>query len=949
MDKELNFRLKFIGSKGWIRNYCAAVLEGFNCGFKKNMRVVVLYMLVWMTSAVFAGNIEVSCGNPEGDVGRLAVEELDSYLDKIFFGEVKLNAKAWSSDIVVGTVKDNKLVAKAVKSGNLALAEGKNDDQGYVIKTIGKTIYVAGKTEVGVLYGVYELLEQYGAYFQISGEILPDKTNLSVKQLDISETPVFKYRGLMPWDNFLCGMSGYNLEDSQELIRRATRMKYNLMNLHFYPDYVMYNEVWDGKAVKPSWVAQPNEFAPKGKPGEKAFGDMDLMCVRPWTENKGDPLKQAEACQQMFRDVIDYGHSYGWAFVAGFALTQPRGGDFTYTDKAGDSWDGSMNMPDPLVDKNIDLQVQRYRRLSEIYPNADYYWMWQSEGEGGLGRNISKTPGHKEMREKYSYWGDENRAGDRDYAYMFLKVAEKLTKEERSKLATGGWDIQHLFPGIDKDFPKELIFASLNHAYKEVSLNELDNYRVAANGRRAWMIAWWEFDGNQWFPQFRASWHEKKYNNAVKYGVEGVSLLGWKLSGIEHHLRYLSDFAWNPGLSEKDFYRDYISRVYGNAVVDEIAAMFERYEEWEEKTPPAVPGDYRPMLLGAGWGPMAIVNVPFTKEGMEAQKWKNQYFPCAEKCINEQNAFMKEDLNSIKVLNKLLPKMSPDGQEWAKLLINRFEFRVLYMKSTIEINNAYLTYRRVATEQSIKAGAAAAQKYTKKAIELAALAIEKYAEDVRNRSDLGVIGQLNAQYYDLFVRFNDSFNLHSLYADIDLERFPLSVAIRSDFKDNNCWPVRDGVSKIETFTEDNSSVIKLSLGDKSSDFNSRWIHRGEINLNEAPYLDFHIRTDGDGPVSLMFQVEDRVGWFEIALLGTQNYILLDKVNIVEKINDGNWHRITWDLQKMVNEKIGQDVSKIKDMIIGNWQKVDEPVVLEFKNFKMGSLNLLDGLEQDNTQ
>ena len=372
---------------------------------KKIVSFLALYMLFGCSTVfVKAGNIDVYAGETEDGIGRLAAEELESYLSRMFVHRVKLKANARSADIIIGTIEDNLRIAKAVKSGKLILAKGKNDDQGYAIKTIGKTIYIAGKTPIGVLYGVYELLEQYGAYFQISGEVLPTKTKFMVKQLEISKTPVFKYRGLMPWDNFLCGMSGYNLEDSQELIRRATRMKYNFMNLHFYPGYVMYNEKWDGKEVPPQWVAQPNEFAPKGKPGEKAFGDMELMCVRPWEENKGDPLKQAAACQQIFRDVIDYGHAWGWKFVAGFALTQPRGGDFTYTDKEGDPWAGGMNMPDPLNEHNIDLQVRRYRRLKEIYPNADYYWMWQSEGEGGMGRNISKTPGHKAMREKYSYW-----------------------------------------------------------------------------------------------------------------------------------------------------------------------------------------------------------------------------------------------------------------------------------------------------------------------------------------------------------------------------------------------------------------------------------------------------------------------------------------------------------------------------------------------------------------
>ena len=201
----------------------------------------------------------------------------------------------------------------------------------------------------------------------------------------------------------------------------------------------------------------------------------------------------------------------------------------------------------------------------------------------------------------------------------------------------------------------------------------------------------------------------------------------------------------------------------------------------------------------------------------------------------------------------------------------------------------------------------------------------------------------------MIVRFDDKFNLTSPDASIDLERFQANVAIRSDFTDSNCWPVRDGVSMIEPFVDDNKPAMKLSLGNMQSQNGSRWIHRAEINLQEAPYMDFYIRTSGAGPLSFMFQVEGRDDWFELALQGTQNYTLVATLGFLAEINDGKWHRLTWNLQKVEKEKIGQDVLKIKHLIIGNWQTVDEPVVVDFKSFNMGRENQLDGLEQDNTQ
>ena len=279
--------------------------------------------------------VVIDAGNPQSAPGKLSVQEAQTYFGKIFTNPISVETdEKVPAAVVLGTPASNPLIRSMAQSGDLVLPHGPNADQGYSIKTIGGVIYVAGSTEIGTLYGLYALLEDYGAYFQISGDALPDRAAFTPKDLNVSLSPVFKYRGLMPWDNFLCGGSGYNEEDWQALIMRATRMKLNKLDLHFYPGYVYYNEIWDGQAVPPKFAAQPNDFAPQGKPGAKAFGDTQLFCVRNWEDNKADPLQQAESSQAMMRRIIDYSHDRGWSVVAGFALMQSRSADFIKTQRA---------------------------------------------------------------------------------------------------------------------------------------------------------------------------------------------------------------------------------------------------------------------------------------------------------------------------------------------------------------------------------------------------------------------------------------------------------------------------------------------------------------------------------------------------------------------------------------------------------------------------------------
>jgi hypothetical protein len=695
--------------------------------------------------------VQIEIAPPHGAIQQWTSDELRTYWDKMFRTPAEFSAASGHATLIVGTPQTSPRIKEAIDRKLLTLPEGKNADQGYAMKTIDGRIYVAASTDVGVLYGVYALLEAYGAYFLISGDILPDKMAFQVRPLDRCVTPVFKYRGLMPWDNFLCGSSGYNLEDWQTLIRNATRMKLNFLNLHFYPGYVMYTDSWGGREEPPQWVAQPDDFVPAGKPGARAFGNMTKLFVRPWEENKGHPEKQAAACQQMLREAIDFAHGRGWTVSAGFALMEPVGGGFTMVQRSNGD-----NTPVPFDPHNIELSVERYRRLTQIYPNADYYWMWQSEGGGPRFREIDARPGYKEFRQRYAAWSDPKLAGDIDYAYLFLQVAKRLTPAERSRLATGGWAIQHLFPNIQPDCPRELIFASLNDAYPQGWQASMDSYRVAQQGRRCWMISWWEFDGNEWFPQFRTSWHEKKYRRAAELGVEGVAQLGWKWSAVEHGPRYLADFAWEPTLTAKEFYRRYVTRVYGPKAVASLAPLYDAYDAWETHTPAASPADYRPMLLGAGWCPLGLPGVPFAGEGLNGHDWRETVVR-ANDLVKTQRELMEVDLHSVQVLDETISRLDEQGRGWATLLRNRLEFRAIYLRSVTAMNRAFLVYDETARKQGVKAGAGAAEKEAAAAVTLAAQAIDKYADDCRNRGDLGVIGQLNVQFLDVLKQLDDAF------------------------------------------------------------------------------------------------------------------------------------------------------------------------------------------------
>lgn len=699
----------------------------------------------------FAATVKIRTGSPKTSLESYVIGDAVGFMAKMFSDTIDTSGSGSLFNIVIGTQQNNTLISQRITAGDITLPSGKNASQGYAIKTVNNTIYIAAANDTGISSGVYDFLEQYGAYFQISSEVLPEKTGFAVKTINKSISPVFRYRALLPWDNFLGGMSGWNEADFDLFIDRMARMRFNMIQFHFYPGLAYYNEAYsDGSKVNPWFIADwANFFTPSQMVGAQAFGIMSYFGNKEFHDNNGSPLNQASACQTMLKRVLDYAHSRGLATVVGFALMQPQGGTFVKTSTRG--WDP---MPDPLNAHNADLEVERYRRLVQIYPNADYYWMWQTEAGGNFWKTVSGDAAGTAMRNQYAYWcPDANHKGDIDYAYLFWQTVNKLTSAERGRIATGGWDVSRLFPGFDQDCPKEIIFHNMNSWNPPEGIRAVSDYTTAIqSGRRGWMTDWWEYDGLFWFPQFRVSKQETMYKNSVTAGMECMSLDGWKQSGIEHEIRYLSEFSWSPGLTGRQFYSDYCAKLYGEPARSMLSNVYNVLDSIEGSIPAATTGDYRDMNIAEGWNKLQLSTYAATTADLSSGAWNTIVSEC-QTLLTKQQALVDRDQSFITALTGLRPQLSAAGQFWLDLMINRLTFRTIYVNGLMDINKSYITFNTIGKASGIAQAKTAACADLNNAISHIRDAINKYAECVRNTSDLGVIGQLNLQVYNVLSDF----------------------------------------------------------------------------------------------------------------------------------------------------------------------------------------------------
>ena len=129
-----------------------------------------------------------------------AAQELQDYLKKITGALLPIvtdTAPAQPREILVG--KSSRLDLLNVAIDWAALGK-----EGYVLRTVGEKLVIAGGEPRGTLYGVYDLLEDHLGcrWFTPEIERVPQVRQLALPRLDERKAPVFEYRETYTWESF---------------------------------------------------------------------------------------------------------------------------------------------------------------------------------------------------------------------------------------------------------------------------------------------------------------------------------------------------------------------------------------------------------------------------------------------------------------------------------------------------------------------------------------------------------------------------------------------------------------------------------------------------------------------------------------------------------------------------------------------------------------------------
>lgn len=570
-----------------------------------------------------SANFIVVTENEPGPLGEYAASELARYLGLLCGAPVgTIGADAWlrnpaANPVAIGRVERHPLLAQTVpliKSAALGpegFSLGGSNYRGL------NSWFVAAGTEVAVLYGVYALLEEAGATFLISGDLLPDPNPaLSLPRPVQVRAPDFERRGfLLPYP-LNVQESIWGLADYIRLIDQMAKLRLNYLNLNFTAadptlEYSFHGEtslIGDINSWETGFMA-PRCFFENGRTDQVKVG-KEHFAGRPYIappELQGirTPEQAHLKLASMFKAVFEHAARRG--IRIGFTMDPTEiPTNFARFMRRVDrslAWHHfagtHVDFTDPLFEEHTRAWLSA---LFETYPDAVDLYFWNAEG-------YLDYPEHRELVARYRpRFGEAKRIFEERWMatsqYVSTKTAQAIidadivqmeatlrviaiAKSLRPSLTVG---FGFLFRGyvlgsIDRIVDKSLPFMDFQSSGVTPIKGDVNaEYFGGMGDRKRYIIPRMDDDGSMFGMPFYLRQYRRDglFQKAKEAGVTGFVAQMFRGRGSEHHVRFLAEGTWNPALEPEAFYHGFAEAVFGPqaaAAMEQAFALFEDSEE----------------------------------------------------------------------------------------------------------------------------------------------------------------------------------------------------------------------------------------------------------------------------------------------------------------------------------------------------------------------------------
>jgi hypothetical protein len=511
--------------------------------------------------------------------------------------------------ILVGGPKDNPFVASAQQKQLVNFDNLK--PEGIILKRIDldgtPAMIVGSNDEAGTMYAAYELLERLGIVFQLNNDIIPKKkSDLTLSALDVRLEPQLKYRGVHCCHALRWYMG---LEDFRKHLDQLAKMKMNCLQFFigisgspwlefsykekktqvFYPKESGYL-TWGGPLrLKLSGTAKDVRVARECFPSEY-IGAPEFANV----ETQEEAYRTA---RKFLREVIQYAHSRKiqvWLMIGEVPRVPPNMVPPDVNTPTDLAYSGRL-MPHGHPDL-APIWEAAVTSLIKNYPETDAFGIWGSEhcaspDDPETQRMIAQYSKARKMIPSFDEivkggntiiiarqqnLGEKGSALDVDFAE--LCVINKVVRNIKKRNPDVNLVVSTLFRGyllraMDALFPKDVRLQNMDTFGNNKSVM---HFYDGIEDRELIVMPRIDHDGCELQMQLNLIQYEEDeiISGAAKYGLSGIVGQLNKERGLEINTRYVAEGAWDPTITVQDFYKSYLSRVFGSKTAESLSEAY---------------------------------------------------------------------------------------------------------------------------------------------------------------------------------------------------------------------------------------------------------------------------------------------------------------------------------------------------------------------------------------
>ncbi|MEM0966315.1 MAG: hypothetical protein AAGJ81_09235 [Verrucomicrobiota bacterium] len=470
---------------------------------------------------------------------------------------------------------------------------------------------ILGNSPVGLLYGVYRYLEEWGLRFSLHGDVLPTGETLRVpKNPAIEDYPVFEKRGLNTWGAHSFGLDAWSKADFRRFFAQMAKLQMNFFTLHCYPEGLHYSNTKrtpEGRAFDAEpwvWIGEESMIEENGtvnraypaslyntglhriwgsiEPADTKkfpFGANALFPESLWSSEvmqdfAPSPKSNKDCCALFNRMGSFLAEAFEWAHALGIEV--------------GLGIEVPLRVPERILGRVGPLTKEEkgkyyrgiFERIRRTHP-LDYFWLWTPE----------------------SWTWDGNSEEEYQMVVEEILIADQVLDElgRPFQLAVSGWVMGPAGnrARLHQDIPKHIPMSSL---FRQMGFTPIDPSYPDFKGREIWAIPWLESDAYKGMQaiQLEAGRMLHDVKDAKDAGCRGLLGLHWRTHEVDPVVRSMARATWGNGLDEpviestpeardeysmhpreistRSFYQDFALHEFGPEAAESIGTIF---SEWD--------------------------------------------------------------------------------------------------------------------------------------------------------------------------------------------------------------------------------------------------------------------------------------------------------------------------------------------------------------------------------